>query len=411
MNRSVQAPHVAETRGRYEMDAERRDRKRIKGFFPFLDGGRVLVIDDEEMIRDACAQALRKEGCVVETAEDGETGLEALESFSPDLVLVDLKMPGMSGLDVLEEIEKTDPTVVKIVLTGFATIASAVDAMKKGTYDFITKPSTPDEIRAVVDRGLEKRHLILESEALKIAQERIRRNMISLVSHELRAPLAATVQYLEIILGGMAGQVSKEATEMIDRSNQRLREMLDLIGRWLNLATFDPLRMAEYFEALHLADLMEESVAILDPVAKKRNIQIIMESPEDLPSIQGSQVALKEVFNNLISNAIKYNRDGGWVKVTLLEDGEEIRIEVCDNGIGISEEHVSRIFDEFYRVDGRRNAPVKGSGLGLSIVRTLVNAHGGSIALESKVGEGSTFTVRIPKRPKESMGTSHVSVQ
>ncbi len=388
------------------MDGKPKGKKGTEGAFSSLNGGRVLVIDDEEMIRNACAQALRKKGCVVETAQDGKTGLEVFDSFSPDVVLVDLKMPGMSGLDVLEEIEKKDPKVVQIVITGFATVGLAVDAMKKGAYDFVSKPSTPDEIRAAVGRGIEKRHLILESEALRLAQEKIRRNMISLVSHELRAPLAATVQYLEIILGGMAGQVPEEAMEMIDRSNQRLREMLDLIGRWLNLATFDPLRMAEHFEPLNLADLMGESVAILDPMAKEKGVKIITESPEDLPPIQGSHVSLREVFNNLIINAIKYNRDGGWVKVILCEDGEEIRVEVRDNGIGIGEEHVSRIFDEFYRVDGRRNAPVKGSGLGLSIVRTLVEAHGGSIALESKVGEESTFTVKFPKRQKEATGAS-----
>jgi len=388
------------------MNSVQKEEKKKRGAFPSLNGGRVLVIDDEEVIRDACAQALKKEGCVAETARDGETGLEVFDSFRPDVVLVDLKMPGISGLEVLEEIGKRDPKVVQIVITGFATVALAVDAMKKGAYDFVTKPSTPDEIRAAVGRGLEKRRLILESEALRLAQEKIRRNMISLVSHELRAPLAATVQYLETILGGMAGQVSEEAMEMIDRSDHRLREMLDLIGRWLNLATFDPLRMAEYFELLNLTDVMVESVGTLESLAKERNIEITMKSPENLSPVQGSRVALKEVFNNLVSNAVKYNREGGWVKVMLFEDGEEIRVEVHDNGIGIGEEHVSRIFDEFYRVDGRRNAPVKGSGLGLSIVRTLVDAHGGCIALESKVGEGSTFTVRFPKRPNESTSTS-----
>lgn len=380
------------------MNSGQNEKTKKRRAFPSLKDGRVLVIDDEEMIRDACAQALRKEGCVVETAEDGETGLAVFDSFSPDLVLVDLKMPGMSGLEVLDEIEKRDPKVVQIVITGFATIALAVAAMKKGAYDFVAKPSTPDEIRAAVGRGLEKRQLILESEALRIAQEKIRRNMISLVSHELRAPLAATVQYLEIILGGMGGQVSEEAMEMIDRSNQRLREMLDLIGRWLNLATFDPLRMAERFEPVHLADMVAESITILQRAAKEKGVKIVFEGSESVPPIEGSRVALKEIFNNLISNAIKYNRDGGWVKVQLFEDGEEIRAEVRDNGIGIGEEHLSRIFDEFYRVDGRKNAPVKGSGLGLSIVRTLVDAHGGSIELQSKAGEGSTFTLRFPKK-------------
>lgn len=387
------------------MDSEQEKKAKKREVFACLKDGRVLVIDDEEMIRDACAQALRKEGCVVETAENGETGLAAFESFSPDVVLVDLKMPGMSGLDVLEEIKKRDPKVVQIVITGFATIALAVDAMKKGAYDFIAKPSTPDEIRAAVDRGLEKRRLILESEALRLAQEKIRRNMISLVSHELRAPLAATVQYLEIILGGMAGQVSEEAMEMIERSDQRLREMLDLIGRWLNLATFDPLRMAEHFEPLHLADIVDESITTLRRAAEEKGIRIVFEGSESVSPIEGSHVALKEVFNNLLGNAIKYNKDGGWVKVLLFDDGDKVGAEVRDNGIGIGKEHLSRIFDEFYRVDGRRNAPVKGSGLGLSIVRTLVDAHGGSIELQSKVGEGSTFTVKFPKKPKKATGT------
>ena len=380
------------------MGRKRMEKKRARDAFSSLKSGRVLVVDDEEMIRDACAQALRKKGCVVETAGDGESALEVFESFCPDLVLADLKMPGMSGLDVLEEIEKRDPKVVQIIITGFATIASAVEAMKKGAYDFITKPSTPDEIRAAVARGLEKRHLILETEALRVAQEKIRRNMISLVSHELRAPLAATVQYLEIILGGMAGQVSEEAMEMIDRSNQRLREMLNLIGRWLGLATFDPLRMAEHFEPLSLADIAEESIAFLNPMALEKRVTISLEKPENLPSIEGSRVALKEVCNNLIGNAVKYNTGGGWVKVLLSEKGGELWVEVKDNGIGIGEEHVSRVFDEFYRVDGRRNAPVKGSGLGLSIVRTLVDAHGGAIELQSKEGEGSTFTLKLPRK-------------
>jgi len=368
--------------------------------FPFLEGSRVLVVDDDDMIRDACSLSLSKEGCVVETAEDGETGLAMLEAFNPDLVLVDLKMPGMSGLEVLEEIQKRAPDVVSIVLTGFATIAIAVDAMKKGAYDFVTKPSTPDEIRIIVARGLEKRRLIMESKALKIAQEKIRRNMISLVSHELRAPLAATVQFLEIIIGGMAGKVSEEAMEMIGRSSQRLREMLELVGRWLNLATFDPLRIADYFKPVDLSDIVGECVKAMGHVAGEKGIEIILERPENLHTMEGSREALQEVFNNLIGNAIKYNREGGWVKVRVFEDGDDICAEVRDNGKGIAEEHISRIFDEFYRVDGRRNAPIKGSGLGLSIVQTLVKAHWGTVAVESELGKGSSFTVRFPREGK-----------
>jgi two-component system sensor histidine kinase/response regulator len=364
---------------------------------------RILVIDDEKVIRDSCTRILIPEGNIVKSAENGDTGLNLFKEFHPDLVLVDLKMPGKSGMDVLEEIESIDPNVVKIVITGYATVSSAVDAMKRGAYDFIPKPFTPDEIILIVGRGLEKRRLLLESEALKVEQERVRSNMISLVSHELRAPLAATVQYLEVILGGMAGEVSSEAKEMINRCDIRLREMLELLRKWLNLATFDPDKMAEQFQDVSLCDIARESIEVLKPLAEENKISLILDKPDDLPPIKGSKVSLGEVFNNLISNAIRYNKPGGRVKVKLYGRDEEVWVEISDNGFGINQEHLSRIFDEFYRVDGRRNAPIKGSGLGLSIVKRLVEAHGGMIDVESRFGEGTTFKIGFPKffQPRE----------
>lgn len=362
-----------------------------------VERSRVLVIDDEEVIRDSCTQALVKEGHIVKCAENGGLGLELYRAFHPDLVLIDLKMPGKSGMEVLEEIEDSDPKVVKIVITGYATISSAVDAMKQGAYDFIPKPFTPEEIRLIVTRGLERRRLLLESEALRIERERTRRNLISLVSHELRAPLAATVQYLEVILGGMAGEVPPEAKELVDRCNIRLREMLELLSRWLNLATFDHSKMAEQFEDVSLSKTARESIKLLKSLAEEKNVSIDLEISDNLSPIKGSKISLEEIFNNLIGNAIKYNREGGWAKVRLHEREEEVWAEISDNGVGIPEEHLPRIFDEFYRVDGRRNAPVKGSGLGLSIVKKMVEAHGGIISVESRYGEGTTFRISFPR--------------
>lgn len=362
-----------------------------------LGRAHILIIDDEEVIRDSCTQALEKEGYIVKCAENGDSGLRLFKEFHPDIVLIDLKMPGKSGMEVLEEIESTDPNVVKVVITGFASVSSAVNAMKKGAYDFIPKPFTPDEIRLIVARGLERRRLLLETEALRIEQERIRRNMISLVSHELRAPLAATVQYMEVILRGYAGKISSEANDMIDRCNARLKEMLELLSRWLSLATFDPSKMAENFQDVRLSEVAEKSIGLLRSLAEEKKISLSLETPEDLPPIKGSRMPLEEIFNNLISNAIKYNKEGGWAKVKLFERDQEVWIEISDNGSGIPEEHLPRIFDEFYRVDGRRNAPIKGSGLGLSITKKMVDAHGGMIEVESRVGEGTTFRIGFPK--------------
>lgn len=364
---------------------------------------RILVIDDEEVIRNFFTRFLTTEGHVVKSAENADIGLKLFKEFHPDLVLVDLKMPGKSGIEVLSEIETADPNVVKIVITGYATVSSAVDAMKRGAYDFVPKPFTPDEILLIIARGLERRSLLLKSEALRIEQERIRKNMISLASHELRSPLAATVQYLEVILGGMAGKISPDAREMIVSSDMRLKELLDLLDRWLNLATFDPIKMERNFQNIDLSEVARGSIRVLQPLAEEKQVNLSLDTPDDLPTIHGSKMPLEEIFNNLISNAIKYNNAGGWVKVKLYEKDQEVWAEILDNGSGMEEEHLSRIFDEFYRVDGRRNAPIKGSGLGLSIVKKMVDTHRGLIDVKSRLGEGTTFRIRFPKsfQPKE----------
>jgi len=362
-----------------------------------VDKARILVIDDEEMVRKSCSRILAEEGNIVVTAENGDIGLKLFREFHPDLVLIDLKMPGKGGMEVLQEIESVDPKVVKIVITGYSIVSSAVEAMKEGAYDFVPKPFTPEEILLIIARGLEKRRLVLESDALRAEQEKIRRNMISLVAHELRSPLAAAVQYLELILEGMAGEISLETKDMINHSNMRLRELLELLSRWLNIATFDQVKMARHFQEIALSDVVREAIEVLKSLAEEKEVKLTLDIPMNLSPIQGSKIPLEEIFTNLISNAIKYNKAGGWVKVKLSEQDCKIWAEVSDNGLGISKEHVLRIFDEFYRVDGRRNASIKGSGLGLSIVKKIIDAHNGTIDVKSRLGEGTTFTLSFPK--------------
>ncbi|UCE34336.1 MAG: response regulator [Deltaproteobacteria bacterium] len=361
---------------------------------------RILVIDDEKVILDSCTRILTEEGYAVKTAANGEIGIRLFHEFHPDLVLVDLKMPGKSGLEVLAEIEQANPDVVRIVITGYATVSSAVDSMKRGAYDFIPKPFTPDEMTLIISRGLERRQLLLEKQALRLEQEKTRRNMVSLVSHELRAPLAAAVQYLEVILGGMAGEISLDAKEMIDRCSIRLKELLDLLSRWLSLASFDPMRMAEHFTEVDLVEVARESIEGLKSLAEEKKVSLALNTIGNSVPIEGNKISLGEIFNNVIGNAIKYNKENGWVRVTVEERDQEVLIEIGDGGMGIKEEDLPRIFDEFYRVDGRRNAPIKGSGLGLAIVKRMVDAHGGSIAVESRLGEGTIVTIRLPRSPQ-----------
>ena len=140
------------------------------------DKYKILIIDDEEVVLDSCTEILAGSNYGIATAPDGILGLRFVDEFQPDLVFVDLKMPGLSGLEVLEQIHAADPTIVTIVITGYATISSAVEAMKHGAYDFLPKPFTPDEFRLITRRGLEKRKLVLETIALRREKEMLREN-------------------------------------------------------------------------------------------------------------------------------------------------------------------------------------------------------------------------------------------
>jgi two-component system sensor histidine kinase/response regulator len=360
----------------------------------------ILVVDDEEAMRDSCSQILSKDGYQPETAEDGTVGLEKVKKLKPDLVLIDLKMPGISGFEVLDQVKEYDPNIISIVITGYATVESAVEAMKKGAYDFLPKPFTPDQLRLIIKRGLERRRLIQETETLRREKKLMEENFITMVSHQLRSPLCTIAQYFEVILGGMAGKVEPKQEEMLSKARDRLENLMELINDWLDLARMNRGQIVDKFKTLSLQDVLKDIVEFIQPSAQKDNVvlELVPYSGDD--SVLGDDETLKHVFSNLITNAIKYNKPNGSIKVFMEEKEHSIEANVEDTGRGIPEEHLPYIFDQFYRVKQDKTQKSKGTGLGLSIAKKIVEAHGGTIKVNSQLGEGSTFTVILPKAKK-----------
>jgi len=355
----------------------------------------VLVIDDEEAMRDSCSLILTKDGYRAETAADGESGLEKIRELKPDIALIDLKMPGLSGFEVLEKIKEIGPYIIPIVITGYATVESAVEAMKKGAYDFLPKPFTPEELRIIIRRALERRRLTLEAETLRREKKLMEDNFITMVTHQLRSPLVAIQQYFEVILAGLAGRVDKTQEEMILRARERLDSLLRLINDWLDLARIDKGQIVANLRTVALASLLQKQIEFLKPLAKEHGVTLELSPVEQPVLVQGDEQMLEQVFSNLISNAIKYNKPGGSVVVSLHQEDSVVVIAVKDTGIGIAKEHLPLIFDQFYRVSRREDQKIKGTGLGLSIAQKIVDSHGGSIEVESEPGQGSTFRVRL----------------
>ena len=361
----------------------------------------ILVIDDEQAMRDSCCQVLTKGGYRTETAEDGNSGLQKIREIKPDLVLVDLKMPGMNGMELLEKIGDVDPNIVSVVITGYATIESAVEAMKRNAYDFLPKPFTPDQLRIITKRGLERRRLTLESVRLQQEKDKMRENFITLVSHQLRSPLVSIQQYFDVILEGFVGDVASKQKEMIKDATKRVDELLKLVDDWLNMSRIEAGKLTEKFELVALTTVLSQTVKLMEPTAELKKVRLQMQPPDSFSVVQGDEESLKQVFMNLISNGIIYNREGGTVTISTREEDSRLVVEISDTGIGISQENLPFIFDEFFRVKTKETRGVTGSGLGLPIAKRMIEAHNGSINVVSELGKGTTFSILLPKAKME----------
>ena len=496
----------------------------------------ILVVDDDQTIRDGCSRILSKSGWAVIAAENGQKGLDEIRSHrgEMDVVLLDLMMPGLSGMEVLEQSLQTDPELLVIVITGYATVESAVEAMKKGAYDFIAKPFTPDQLRIVVKRALERRSLQKEAAFLRqerekslrdiatekskiktiihsmgdgvlvcdqdgsivltnpasnhmlqlsedhllgillteahlppelasaidkslktrettfasISQElsvgpakevhlrahtapvrsdvgeimgavtvlqdisylkeidKMKSEFVTMVTHELRAPIAAVEQQLTVILNGMAGQVTEEQEKLLSRAKDRTKGLLTLIKDLLDLSKIEAGRMVQYKEPLALQEVVQRVVDLMRAEAEQKSIALQFSVSPEIPLIHADRNSMEEIFTNLISNAIKYTPENGKVWVVLSEERGFVKASVSDTGIGIEEENLPRIFDKFYRVKTKETRQIVGTGLGLSIVKSIVAAHLGSISVESKAGAGTTFTILLPKESASPLNES-----
>jgi len=361
---------------------------------------KILIIDDEQTICDACQQIFTEIKYLVEVCQNGEEGLKKFEEFKPDIIFIDLKMPGISGLDVLKKIVEQKTNAIPIVITGYASIESAVESMKNGAFDFLPKPFTVEELTIITERALEKKRLLDEKQKIESEKELMRQNFISLVSHELRTPLVAVIQYLEVLSGGMAGQVLEQQKNILDRMKIRLNELLNLINRWLKLARIEELNFKENFQEFLIDSVVDESIDLLKPLAEEKGISIEKKSVSESGTVYGDKELIKEIFINIITNGIKYNRKKGSVFINFRKNCNYIAVDITDTGMGISENELGKVGEEFYRV--KREGIASGSGLGLAIVKKILDVHNGKLEMKSKLNEGSTFTIYLPLALPES---------
>jgi signal transduction histidine kinase len=368
----------------------------------------ILIIDDEVGMREGCRRALIPHQYSVQTAEHGVEGLRKLREGHFDLVLLDAMMPGMSGLQLLERIQEHDPDIICVMITGFATVDLAAQAMKQGAYDFLPKPFTSDELLTVVQPALAERrrrqeirqHEAREKEALELERTQqeiakldaiISRFMLVIV-HELRNPAGVIKNYLQLMRSGYLD--ADECSEYVERLDDRASQLLNMLDDLLELAQLKEIAGPSKLSPVAVAHILEDVTRDLRPVAEAKGLEFEVQI-EAQPRMLAQPAHLKFLWTNLIDNAIRYTPSGK-VRVTLAERDGQIVSTVQDTGIGISTEELTRIFQEFYRSESAKAMVDLGTGLGLPIVNQIIKIYQGSIDVDSVPGRGSTFTVTLP---------------
>ena len=268
-------------------------------------------------------------------------------------------------------------------------------------------------IEAVTEsyRELQEKNLRLEDSYAKLKElDRLKSNFLATMSHELRTPLTSVIGYSEMMLEGLGGPLTAEQREYLGIIMEKGENLLQLITSILDISKIEAGRVRLVLSEVDASQIMRDAVATLLPVARKKGLRVACE-PAALPRIMADRDKLRQCLVNLCSNAVKFTPAGGTVTVRAEVAGERLALHVADSGIGIAEEHLGRVFDVFYQVDGSSTREYGGAGLGLSIVRSFVEAHGGEVKVRSTPGTGSTFTLLLPVRSAVSQALSPAAAE
>lgn len=368
---------------------------------------KLLIVDDEPGIRSGAERVLRdfsvgypfmEEDFTFEIleAETGEKAIEIINSTQVDILLLDNKLPGMDGIEVLEYIKSNDIDTSVMMITSYASLELAIKATNNGAFNFVPKPFTPQELKTSVENITKNLYLKRMTRKMKEEGKQIRFQFLSVLSHELKSPINAVEGYLKIMKDKQVGDTIDDYMEMIDRSIERIKGMRSLILDLLDLTRIESGRKNRDLRSLDIMEIVRNIADSVEPLAIQKNIKVYVEGDESIIMIADKN-EFEIIVNNLISNAVKYNIEGGKVFVSLRKKNDEIILSVEDTGIGMTEDESALLFQDFVRIKNNKTKFVTGSGLGLSIAKKMVEIYGGTIEVKSQADVGSKFTVRIPQ--------------
>jgi signal transduction histidine kinase len=385
---------------------------------------RILVVDDEPGSRSELVRLLEQDGYTLNSAEDGTSALLIAAEHPPDVVITDLRMPGMNGVELVAKLKVQNSERPVIVVTSFGDVGSAIAAMRAGAEDYLSKPIDVDALELVVERALERRDSLVEAERMRrqilaqherlkheVAQReaiaidnaqlyeqaqraiRARDDVLAAVSHDLKNPLNTILMATTLLASANPNEepaARKKVVEVIERSVHRMNRLL---GDLLDIASIEAGHVAVETQRYQVSPLISEVVELHSDAASQKQLKLQEVLPAEALEVKCDRGRVFQVLGNLIGNAIKFTPKGGSIKVAAEARGEATLFSVADSGPGIAPDEVSHVFDRFWQA--RKTARL-GTGLGLTIAKALVEAQSGRIWAESTLGRGATFFFTIP---------------
>jgi signal transduction histidine kinase len=354
----------------------------------------LLVVDDEAAIRDLCARALCDYRIV--EAENGRAALDALERGPVDLILVDVMMPVMNGLDLLKQVKERNPDQLVVVMTGYADKDIILRALKAHADDFIQKPLNLLQLKSTVNKALEKRLLRQELQQLQ-RLDRLKSEFLGLISHKLRTPTTVLSLFIQNLDSGAVSTDTPEFATAV----KAMREEADYLANLIqDLLIYSDVILQEQRPNLDVADLREIALTVLaekrHPAAQK-GVNLISSLQDNWSRLPLDRRRIAFAISALLDNAIKFTPRHGQVVLSGESRGQEILLTIRDTGIGIPAEALPRVFEKFYQIDPNHTGQIRGFGLGLFYARQFVQDHGGTLSIESVAGAGTTVTIALPQ--------------
>ena len=373
----------------------------------------IMVIEDETSTRVTLCGILENAGYRVVGLERGTEALEIIRSSPFNIIITDISFPDVVGVEILELAKEINPDVAVIMMTGYASVEGGVDALNQGAYAYFVKPVNPDEIKTTIANALKQQRLSLENKRLVDSLQRSNKlqfeaneelsratqaksEFLAHMSHELRTPLNIIIGFSELMIDKVPGEINEKQRQYLDDILSSAKHLLNLINDVLDLSKIESGKMELKLKNIALSKVIESLTRTMMPILTPRKQSLDVEIEDGLPPVHADKAKLEQVLLNLVDNSSKFSPDGGKLKIEAVRKGDWCQVSVIDNGIGINKEDQERIFELFCQLDNPLTKEKGGTGLGLTLVKQIIERHGGRIWVKSEYGRGSRFIFTLP---------------